>query len=164
MRQTAYFGVFMALSLIVSYVESLLPLQVGIPGVKLGLCNIVIVIALYRMGVRWAAGLSLLRVLAAGMLFGGVFSMAYSFAGAILSLFFMSLLKRVQGFSVAGVSLAGGLAHNVGQLLVAAFVVENLRILYYLPVLLIAGALTGLAVGLLARAVLTRLPAEFGRM
>ena len=152
-----YFGVFTALALIFSYVESLIPFQIGIPGVKLGLANLIIVIALYKMSLREAYLLSVTRVVLAGFIFGSMFSILYSLAGALLGLTVMALLKRNGGFSVLGVSIGGGVMHNVGQLAVAMFVVQTFSVSYYVPVLLVAGLLTGLVIGIAADAMLRRM-------
>lgn len=153
----AYFGVFTALALILSYVETLIPLSFGIPGVKLGLANLVIVIALYRLRLSEVFLLSVVRILLSGFLFGNYFSIIYSLAGGLLSLTVMAMMKKREGYSVKGVSISGGVFHNVGQLLIAAFVVETFSITYYIPVLLIAGMLTGLLIGIVADEMLRRL-------
>ncbi|MGO5052254.1 Gx transporter family protein [Lachnospiraceae bacterium LCP25S3_G4] len=155
--KVAYFGVFVSLALILSYVETLIPIQFAIPGVKLGLANLIVVIALYKMGTKEAFILSVVRVVLAGFLFGNLFSIIYSLAGCALSLFIMVILKRKNGFSILGISIAGGVFHNVGQLLVAMFVVESFSISYYFPVLLVAGTITGLVIGILANELLKRL-------
>jgi heptaprenyl diphosphate synthase len=155
--RVAYFGVFTALAMILSYVETLIPVSVGIPGVKLGLANLVIVIALYRLRLSEAFLLSVVRVLLSGFLFGNYFSIIYSLAGGLLSLTVMAVMKSREGYSVAGVSIAGGVFHNVGQLMIAAFVVETFSVIYYIPVLLIAGMLTGLLIGIVADEMLKRL-------
>lgn len=159
-NKVAFFGVFVALALIFSYVEMLIPIQIGIPGVKLGLANLIIVIMLYKTTAREALLLSVTRVLLSGFLFGNMFSILYSLAGGILSLAVMALSKKTGGFSVIGVSIAGGVSHNMGQLAVAAFVVETARVIYYFPLLLIAGVLTGFLIGVVSRETLKRLPTE----
>ena len=153
----AYFGVFTALALILSYVETLIPFSFGIPGVKLGLANLVVVIALYRLRLSEVFLLSVVRILLSGFLFGNYFSIIYSLAGGLLSLAVMAMMKKREGYSVKGVSISGGVSHNVGQLLVAAFVVETFSITYYIPVLLLAGMLTGLLIGIVADEMLRRL-------
>ena len=153
----AYFGVFTALALIFSYVESLIPFHIGIPGVKLGLANLIVVVALYKMGTEEAYALSVARIVLSGFLFANLFSIIYSLAGGMLSLTVMVFLKKKGWFSVYGVSLAGGVMHNVGQLLIAMLIVETFSVSYYLPVLLVAGAITGLVIGILAEAMLKRL-------
>ena len=156
-NRVAYFGVFTALALIFSYVESLIPIQLGIPGVKLGLANLIIVIALYKMRLSEVFLLSIVRILLSGFLFGNYFSILYSLAGGLLSLAVMALLKKAGDFSVMGISMAGGVSHNVGQLVVAMMVVETFSVGYYLPVLLVAGLMTGFLIGVAAGEMLKRL-------
>lgn len=155
--RVAYFGVFTALALIFSYVETLIPIQFGIPGVKLGLANLVIVIALYKMSVKEAYVLSVVRVVLAGFIFGNLFSIIYSLSGGLLSLTVMALLKKTDKFSLIGVSIAGGVFHNVGQLIMAALVLESLSIGYYFPVLLLSGIITGTLIGIVSGEMLKRL-------
>ena len=155
--KAAYFGVFTALALIFSYVETLIPIQFGVPGIKLGLANLIIVIVLYKTDWREALLLSVVRIILAGFIFGSLFSIIYSLAGGILSLAVMALLKRTDRFSVAGISIAGGVCHNIGQLIVAMVVVETYQVGYYLPVLLIAGLITGAVIGAIAGEVLKRI-------
>mgnify|MGYP000602142413 FL=1 len=155
--KVAYFGVFTTLALILSYVETLIPIQFGIPGVKLGLANLIIVIALYRMKLSEAYLLSIVRVLLAGFIFGNYFSIIYSLAGGLLSLTVMALLRKKGGFSVIGVSIAGGVFHNIGQLIIASVIVETFSVMYYVPVLLIAGLVTGLLIGIASDGMLKRL-------
>lgn len=156
-NRVAYFGVFTALALIFSYVESLIPIQLGIPGVKLGLANLIIVIALYKMRLSEVFLLSIVRILLSGFLFGNYFSILYSLAGGLLSLAVMALLKKTGDFSVMGISMAGGVFHNVGQLVVAMMVVETFSVGYYLPVLFVAGLVTGFLIGVAAGEMLKRL-------
>ena len=137
-NRVAYFGVFTALALIFSYVETLIPINFGIPGVKLGLANLVIVIALYKMKLTEVYLLSVVRVLLSGFIFGNYFSIIYSLAGGLLSLTVMALLKKSKGFSVMGISVAGGVFHNVGQLIVAMlgislFPKQSLKRLWFSP-------------------------------
>ena len=156
-NRVAYFGVFTALALIFSYVESLIPIQLGIPGVKLGLANLIIVIALYKMRLSEVFLLSIVRILLSGFLFGNYFSIIYSLAGGLLSLTVMALLRKRGGFSILGISIAGGVCHNIGQLAIAMVVVETFSVIYYIPVLLIAGLATGLLIGIAADGMLKRL-------
>ena len=151
-------ALFAALALIFSYIEAILPLSVGIPGVKLGIANLVVLIALYRADFRTAMGINVIRILVAGLLFNGVFGMLYSLAGGMLSLFVMYLLKKTNLFSVTGVSMAGGVAHNMGQLLVASFVVSNLRMFFYLPILMFSGIISGILIGITAYFVNKKIP------
>ena len=156
-NRAAYFGVFTALALILSYVEILIPISFGVPGVKLGLANLIIVIVLYKTDWKEALLLSVVRIVLAGFIFGNMFSILYSLAGGMLSLAVMAVLKKGGSFSVAGVSVAGGVSHNIGQLIVAMIVVETYQVGYYLPVLLIAGVLTGFVIGIISGEVLKRI-------
>ena len=163
-KKTAYLGLCLALALVCSYVEALIPIPMGIPGVKLGLTNVVIVGALYLGNWKDAALVSFARVLLAGFFFGNLYSILYSLAGAVLSLVVMTGIKRTEKLHLISVSAAGGIAHNVGQFLVAALVVENYRILYYLPVLFLVGMATGVLIGVAATGVLKRLPPAMWHM
>ena len=154
-KKTAYLGLFSAIAIIFGYVESLFPL--GIPGVKLGLANLVIVFLLYLYGIREAVVVSFIRILVIGFLFGNLFSILFSLAGAAISLAVMVLLKKTKVFSIIGVSVAGGVAHNIAQIIVASFVVGNLNLFWYLPVLLISGVAAGFLMGILATEVLKRI-------
>lgn len=156
-KKTAYLGLFLALALICSYIESLIPFYFGIQGVKLGLTNIVVVMMLYCIGAKEALLVSLLRIVLAGFMFGNMFSILYSLAGGILSFLIMYLLKRYTGLHVISISAAGGISHNIGQLFLAALVVENYNILYYASVLIIAGIITGIVIGIVAQEVILRL-------
>lgn len=155
--KTAYLGVFLALALICGYVESLIPIHFGIPGVKLGLANIVVVLMLYGMGAKEAFVVSVLRIVLSGFLFGNMFSILYSLAGGILSFLVMYLLKKTKRIGVLPISVCGGIFHNIGQIVVAALVVESTAVFYYLPLLLAAGALTGLLIGAAAQEMLKRI-------
>lgn len=156
-HKAAYFGVFTALALIFSYVETLIPINFGIPGAKLGLANLVIVIVLYKTGWKEALLLSVIRIILAGFLFGNLFGILYSLAGGLSSLAVMTMVKRRESFSMIGVSMAGGVTHNIGQLIAAMLVVETYQAGYYLPVLMLAGLATGTLIGLVCREVLRRL-------
>ena len=156
-NRVAYFGVFTALALMFSYIETMIPIQFGVPGIKLGLANIMVVIMLYKSSAREALLLSIVRIMLSGFLFGNLSSILYSIAGGVLSLGIMTLLKKQGGFSVIGVSVAGGVSHNIGQLIVAMLVVETYQVGYYFPVLLVAGVLTGLGIGVASQEVLKRI-------
>lgn len=153
-NKTAYFGVFTSLALILSYVETLIPISFGIPGIKLGLANLVIVIVLYTYGEKEAFLLSVTRILLSGFLFGNLSMILYSMAGGIFSLAVMVLLRKIGGFSIQGVSIAGGVFHNIGQLLLAMMIVETYQVWYYFPVLLVSGLVTGLLIGIVSSEVL----------
>jgi heptaprenyl diphosphate synthase len=139
-----------ALAMIFSFVESRLPTFIPIPGVKLGLCNIVVIFTLLRLGAPSAIAVSLPRVLLSSILFGNAAAFLYSLAGAILSLAGMILLKKTHLFSPVGISVTGGVLHNIGQLLMAWLVLGTAGVMYYLPVLLIAGTVAGTLIGLVA--------------
>ena len=156
-RKVARMGLLLALSMILSYVETLIPAFVAVPGVKIGLANIVIVFALYTLGDMEAISLSLIRVLLSSLLFGSVLSLLYSFSGALLSLVGMVLMKKVKFFSTTVVSVTGGVLHNLGQILVACLVLETDVLLYYLPVLILSGTITGAVIGIIASLVIKRL-------
>lgn len=146
-----------AVAMILSYVESLLP-SVGIPGVKMGLANIAVIFALFRFGWKEAAALSLVRVVLVSLLFGSVGAMLYSLAGAVLSLAVMALLCRIDRFSTVGISVAGGVAHNAGQILMAMLILQTKQLLGYLPVLAISGIAGGVLTGLAAALLIRRIP------
>lgn len=148
-RRVALYGMLTALAFILSYVESLVPVTVGIPGVKLGLANLVVVIALYTLDLKGAFVISAVRIVLSGLTFGGLFSMLYSLAGGLLSFAVMAILSRKKVFGTVGVSVCGGVAHNIGQLLVAMAVLETESVWYYFPVLLISGSVAGVLIGLL---------------
>lgn len=146
-----------ALALIVSYIEFLLPLNVGLPGIKLGLANIVVVLALYYLGPQYALLINLIRIALAALLFGSLFSGLYALAGGLVSLAVMVLLKKTGLFSITAVSMAGGAFHNLAQLIVAALVASTSDVFLYLPVLFIAGIATGIFNGIVSNLVLRKL-------
>ena len=148
-RKLAYLGLCTAVALILAYVEVLLPpLFTAVPGIKLGLPNIAILFVLYRYGMRYAAAVSFVRMAVVALLFGNPMTFVYSLAGAALSLLVMSLLRRLDFLSVVGVSVAGGVFHNVGQILMAMLLLGTAELGYYLIVLAITGTLSGIFVGL----------------
>jgi heptaprenyl diphosphate synthase len=150
LRHMTTLSLLFALAMIFSFIESRLPTFIPIPGVKLGLCNIVVIFTLLRLGIPSAIGVSLLRVLLSSMLFGNAAAFFYSLAGAILSLAVMILLLRLRFFSAVGISVLGGVMHNIGQLLMAWILLGTAGVMYYLPVLLIAGVIAGALIGLLS--------------
>ena len=156
-KKVALLGVFLALALICSYIESLIPFYFGVPGMKLGLTNIVVVLLLYFYGTKEALVVSFMRILLAGFMFGNAFSILYSLAGGLLSLFVMALLKKTKKFSSVGVSVAGGIFHNVGQIIVAMIVLETKALAYYLPILILSGLVAGILIGILSGILTKRL-------
>ena len=164
-KKIAYLGLLSALAILIGYVESLIPLSLMIPGIKLGLCNLVIVFVLYLFGAREALAVSAVRVLVIGFLFGNIMSIAFSLGGTLLSVLIMTAVKKTGRFSAAGTSIAGGTFHNIGQLIVALAVVPARAVLAYLPVLCMAGAVTGLIIGLISVIMINRLSnTDFGRL
>lgn len=155
--RVVHFGVFTALALIFSYVETLIPIPIGIPGIKLGLANLIIVIGLFKFTEKEISLLMVTRVMLAGFMFGNLSMIIYSLAGGICSLIIMLALKKMDKFSIFGISMAGGVCHNVGQLLVAVLTLESLSIMYYMPILLITGLVTGFVIGLLANEIMKRM-------
>jgi len=155
-REIAETGLLIALALVLSYVESLIPAFVAIPGIKVGLANIVVVYALYRLGFKHAVLISILRVLLASLLFGTVLTLAYSAAGAVLSLAGMALLKKTGLFGTTAVSVSGAVLHNLGQITVAVFILETDALLYYLPFLILSGVVTGIVIGIISSMLIKR--------
>ena len=153
-KTVALMAMMIALAMIFSYVETMIPINFGIPGVKLGLANLVIVAAIYLFGGKQAFLISIVRIFLSGFMFGNLASIMYSLAGGLLSLAVMLLLKKKDKLSILTVSVMGGICHNIGQLIVAMLVVENLKLIFYVPVLLISGFLTGLLIGIVCRVIL----------
>lgn len=149
-KSIAYCAMFTALAMIFGYVEALIPFGFGIPGMKLGLANIVTVVVLYTLPAYQALGIQLARIVLVSFLFGNMSMMIYSLAGGVLSFLAMFFVKKIKGFSITGVSIAGGVSHNAGQLMAAVFVAGSIKIAFYLPVLLISGLVTGCLIGVLA--------------
>lgn len=149
-------GLLIALAMIFSYLEALIPFSLGIPGVKLGLANLVTIVAVYKL--RWTDVLmiSVFRVVLSGILFSNLAVILYSLAGAFLSIFVMLLMKRCRIFGRVGVSIGGGVAHNIGQLLAALLMIDSRTLLYYAPVLLLSGSFFGAVIGMLAGLILKR--------
>ena len=153
----AQYGLLTALALVLSYLESLIP-PLWVPGGKLGLPNLAVVFALYRLGWKDACAISLVRVVLVTLLFGNGAALAYSIAGAALSLSLMGLLKKTGKFSTVGVSVAGGVAHNAGQILVAMALLETSRLAWYLPVLWVSGTIAGVLIGIVSGVLVERVP------
>ena len=156
-RQIAEYGLMIALAMVLSYVEFLIPFSVAIPGVKLGLANLVVMFALYRLGIPQAFVISLLRVLLMTFMFGNAFALIYSLSGAVLSLAIMLILYKTGKFSPVGVGVAGGVSHNIGQILCAMVLLETNRLIYYLPVLFVSGAIAGAVIGIIGGNIIKRL-------
>ena len=151
MRKTAELGFFLAVAMILSYIESLIPLSFGIPGIKLGLPNLVVVMLLFgqRYGSKEALLVNGMRIILSGFLFSNLYAILYALAGATFSFIAMLTGKRFHCFSVIGVSVLGGVFHNIGQIVVAMLVVETFAVSYYIPFLIVAGTITGALLGLI---------------
>ncbi len=156
--RAARYGILIALALVLSYVESQIPFFTFAPGVKPGLTNIVVLTALYKMGGKSAMALNILRIVLVSLLFGGFSAMLYSLAGGMLSTAVMILLKKLDIFSVTAVSIAGGISHNIGQVIVAVFMLNTTGLFWYLAVLWLSGLVAGALTGILGSILVRRLP------
>ncbi|MDU5597238.1 MAG: Gx transporter family protein [Lachnospiraceae bacterium] len=156
-RQITTMGMLIALAMVLGFVETLIPINLGIPGMKLGLANIVVVIALFLFDIKTAVVVSILRIILIAMTFGNMSMMFYSIAGASLSLLSMIAISKIKSFSLISVSIVGGIMHNVGQIICAAFVVRTNGVFTYLPVLMIAGLVSGALIGIVAGLISVRL-------
>lgn len=154
-RKIAYMGMFIAVAMVFSYVESLIPVNIAVPGVKLGLANLVTIVVMFKMDVRSAWMISLIRVVLSALLFGNLSIMVYSLAGAVLSLLVMTLCMKLKIFGLLGTSILGAVSHNAGQIIMAAILMKSGNIMLYIPVLCISGTIAGICIGL-AGAVLVR--------
>lgn len=155
-RTIAMCGVMAAMAMIFSYVESLIPIPIPVYGVKLGVANIAIITVIYAIGEREALIINCIRITLTAVLFGNLNSFIFSMAGGLLSFVVMVILKRTKMFSIVGVSVAGGVFHNVGQIIAAIFIMETGAIIYYLPVLIVAGVITGIIIGIVSSLVAKR--------
>lgn len=156
-RRIALSGLLVALMLVLGYVESLLPVAAGIPGIKLGLSNGVLIFAVYMLGIPTAFVLMVLKVVLSGLMFGGVSAMMYAFAGGLVSMIFMALLSRVRGVHVVVVSMVGGLMHNVGQVGLAMLMLKTPKLMYYMAILMAVGLACGALTGVCASSVMKHL-------
>ena len=150
-KTIALLGVVVAFAAILSYIEILISFDIWIPGVKLGMANIAIIVVLYLYGPKEAIVVNIVRIIVVGLLFGNMFSILFSLAGAFISLIVMTFAKKTDLFTILGVSVAGGVAHNMGQMLVSALVVKSYSIIYYMPVLIVAGVITGVVIGIIGK-------------
>lgn len=146
-----------ALAFTFSYLESLIPFNFGIPGIKLGIANLVVIVALYSINVKDALFISIIRILLSGLIFSGPFAMIYSLIGGLMSFFVMLAAKKSNKLSPIGVSALGGTVHNFGQIIVAGFVMNTYRIVYYFPALIISGLITGIINGIIANIIINRI-------
>ncbi len=158
-KNIAVLGLCTATALILAYVEILMPpLFPAVPGIKMGLPNVLLVFLLYRRGAPSAIGVSLLRILLVSMLFGNAMAMFYSLAGGVLSMAVMILLRKLGFMSEVGVSVAGGVTHNVGQILMAMLLLETAELGYYLVVLTVTGTIAGILIGLCGSLLIRKIP------
>lgn len=157
-RRIALLGVLISVALVLSYLEVMLPpISAAVPGIKMGLPNIIIIFVLYKFGLKEAVTVSVIRVFIVALLFGNVMTLAYSVAGAVLSLALMTLFKKINLFSIVGVSIIGGISHNLGQILVAIFLFDTIQIGYYMIVLSITGTIAGVVIGIISSILVKKL-------
>ena len=149
-KRVALIGVISSFAIILGYIEMLISFGFFIPGVKLGLANLAIVTVMYILENKAAFAVNIIRVIISGILFANLFSILFSLAGALLSFGVMIVLKKTDMFSVMGVSIAGGVSHNIGQIIIAALVIETYSVVYYIPVIIIAGIITGTIIGIVS--------------
>jgi heptaprenyl diphosphate synthase len=156
-KKVAVYGLLIALAFIFSYIDSLVPMPFAVPGMKLGLANLVVITALYTMGPKQAFVLSIVRIILVGFTFRDPSTLAFSIAGGLLSWMLMSIFRHIKLFSMTGVSIIGGVAHNLGQILVAMVYLDSGYVIFYFPALLVSGVITGTLIGLLGMLVVKRL-------
>lgn len=159
-RKVVHMGMLIALAMVLSFIESQIPAFIAVPGLKLGLANIAVVFALYRLGFREALGVSLIRVVLSAILFGSVVSGLYSAAGAVLSLAGMALLKKTGFFGTVGVSVSGAVLHNLGQIGIACLILRTQALVYYLPFLILSAVAAGVVIGIVSAVLVERLGGE----
>ena len=155
-KKIALCGVLTALAMIFSYIESVIPVPIPVPGIKLGVANIAVITILYVLGVKEAIVINLLRIVLTSLLFGTVNSFLFSISGAALSLTIMIIMKKLDFFSCIGVSVCGGVMHNIGQIIAAVFIMGSEAIVFYLPVLIVSGVFTGVVIGVVSGIVAKR--------
>lgn len=156
-KKIAKLSMLLSISVVLGLLESFIPIMSGIvPGIKLGLANIVIVFAIYELSFKDALYISILRVILIGILRTGLFSISFFFSlsGALLSIVFMYLVKKYTKMSIVGVSIIGSISHSIGQIIVASIFLSNINVVYYLPILLISSIITGLVVGIISNKII----------
>lgn len=157
-RKIALLGVLTSVALVLSYLEAMLPpISTVVPGIKMGLPNIIIIFVLYKFGIKEATTVSLIRVFIVSLLFGNVMTLAYSVAGAVLSILLMTIMIKSDLFSTIGVSIVGGISHNLGQILVAIFLFDTIQIGYYMIVLAVTGTIAGVVIGIIASILINKI-------
>ncbi len=150
-RRVAFYGIFAALAVLMGYVEAMVPAPVPIPGIKLGLANVIVLISMYFISNKAALGVNVIRVVMSALLFNGFSGFLFSIAGAGISYIVMVLAKRIKSSSIIGVSVLGGVTHNIAQIGVAAIVLDTPGLMYYVPVILISGIITGVIIGIVSK-------------
>lgn len=157
-KRLALSAILAAMAMILSYIEALIQLPVPVPGIKLGLANLIVIIAIYKLGFKYAFIINCVRIITSGLLFTGLFGVIYSMAGGILSILVMYLLYKCKIFGMVGISMAGGVAHNFGQLVTACIIMSNMRLMSYFAILLFSGMISGILIGIVAYLVSGKLP------
>lgn len=155
-KKLAFLALTISFAMVLSYLESRIPTFVAIPGIKVGLANIAVIFALYKFGIKEAITISLLRVFLISLLFGSPVSLIYSLSGAMLSLMCMILLEKLTPLTEVGVSVVGGIMHNVGQIIAASIMLGTNVVVYYLPFLVLSGTVAGVAVGVVSALLIKR--------
>lgn len=150
-RKVAFYGIFASLAILMGYIEFIIPSPVPVPGVKLGLANVIVLIAMYFINNKAALSVSVIRVLVSSLLFGGFSGFLYSITGALVSFVVMVSVKKIKSAGIIGVSIMGGVSHNIAQIAVAALVLQTVGLIYYIPALLVAGVITGVIIGIVAK-------------
>ena len=163
-QRIAVCGVLTALAMIFSYIESVISIPVGIPGVKLGIANIAVIAVLYVVGNKEGVIVNLIRIILTGIMFGNIYSFLFSFTGGMLSVLLMIAAKKSKLFSMTGVSIIGGVSHNIGQIAAAVIIMETPAIIYYLPALIAAGVITGIVIGVVAQMITKRVNHAVGKL
>lgn len=157
-KRITYTGMFVAIAMVFSYLESMIPVNIAVPGIKLGLANMVTIVVMYRLRISDAWIVSLVRVVLSSLLFGNMTVMVYSMAGAVLSLLVMTLCRKKDLFGLLGTSILGGVSHNAGQIAMAALLMKSGNIMLYMPVLCISGTIAGVCIGLAGAVLVRKLP------
>ena len=160
-KKVAFYGISLVLALILGYIERIASIDIGIPGVKIGLANIAALLFLYLYGVKSAYIISISRICISALLFGNIFSFAYSAVGGLLALAAMALAKKCNIFSIIGISVVGGVFHNIGQTAVASAILRSSAVLVYLPLLTVSGVIGGIIVGILTKSLLKLIPESY---
>ena len=155
-KRVSFYGILVALAFIASYIEVLIPFNFHVPGMKLGLANIVILLAMYTGGLRTGITVSIIRIVLVGFTFGNPYSAIYGLSGGIISFVIMAVLKKTDFFGIVGVSIAGGVTHNIGQLFCAMVLLKLPAVFSYLSYMIFIGVITGALIGIIGEEILKR--------